>query len=181
MQETLVQFLGQEDHLEKRLGYPLWYSWASLVSQTVKNLPAMQETWVGKIPWRRAWQPSPVFLPGERILVGCHPWGLQRVRHDWATKQSTIPHWLMHHIFLIQSPTKGHLGCVKVWAIVNKTVVLINQGIRILHKNRTNQKWSICLSINIYISIYLYVCLSIYLSSSERERKILWETGCLII
>ena len=38
----------------------------------VKNLPAMQETqevWVqsldGKTPWRRAWQPSPVFLPGE--------------------------------------------------------------------------------------------------------------------
>jgi len=31
--------------------------------------------WVGKIPWRRAWQPIPVFLPGEshgqRSLVGC--------------------------------------------------------------------------------------------------------------
>ena len=27
-------------------------------------LPAVQETWVGKIPWRRAWQPTPVFLPG---------------------------------------------------------------------------------------------------------------------
>ena len=35
----------------------------------VKNLPAMQETgldpWVGKIPWMRVWQPTPVFLPGE--------------------------------------------------------------------------------------------------------------------
>ena len=32
----------------------------------VKNLPAMQETrfdpWVGKMPWRREWQPTPVFL-----------------------------------------------------------------------------------------------------------------------
>ena len=41
--------------------------WASLVVQTVMNLPAMQETrfnlWVGKIPQRRAWQPTPVFLP----------------------------------------------------------------------------------------------------------------------
>ena len=46
--------------------------------------------WVGKTPWRRAWQPTPVFLPGE-----C-PWteepgrlqsmGSQRVRHDWATQ-----------------------------------------------------------------------------------------------
>ena len=34
------------------IGYPLQYSWASLVAQLVKNLPAMQETWVGKIPWR---------------------------------------------------------------------------------------------------------------------------------
>ena len=48
----------------KEIGYPLWYSWASLVAQLVKNLPAMWETWVctlwrckesdmtGKIPWR---------------------------------------------------------------------------------------------------------------------------------
>ena len=35
---------------------------ASLVAQTVKNLPAIQETWIGKILWRRAWQPTPVFL-----------------------------------------------------------------------------------------------------------------------
>ena len=35
----------------------------------VKNLPAIQrpgfDLWVGKIPQRRAWQPTPVFLPGE--------------------------------------------------------------------------------------------------------------------
>jgi len=51
---------------------------ASLVAQTVQNLPAMQETrfdpWVGKIPGRRKWQPTPVFLPGEshgqRSLAG---------------------------------------------------------------------------------------------------------------
>ena len=35
--------------------------WASLVAQMVKNLPAMQETWVGK----KGWLPMPVFLPGE--------------------------------------------------------------------------------------------------------------------
>ena len=42
---------------------------ASWVVQMVKKPPAMRETWVdpwvGKIPWRRAWQPTPVFLPGE--------------------------------------------------------------------------------------------------------------------
>ena len=37
------------------------------------------DPWVGKTPWRRAWQPTPVFLPGEshaqRSLVGYSPWG----------------------------------------------------------------------------------------------------------
>ena len=55
----------------------------SPVVQMVKNLPVMQETgfdpWFGKIPWRREWQPTPVFLPGEfhrqRSLMGYSPWG----------------------------------------------------------------------------------------------------------
>ena len=48
--------------------------------------------WVRKIPWRRKWQPTPVFLPGEshgqRSLAGYSPCG-HRVGHDWATKNST--------------------------------------------------------------------------------------------
>ena len=52
---------------------------ASLVAQMVKNLPAVQETQVGKIPWRRKWQPTPVFLPEKslrwRILMGYSPRG----------------------------------------------------------------------------------------------------------
>ena len=39
------------------------------------------DPWVGGIPWRREWQPTPVFLPGEfhgqRRLVGYSPWGHQ--------------------------------------------------------------------------------------------------------
>ena len=60
------------------MGYPLQYSWASLVAQLVKNLPAMWETgfnpWVGKIPWRRGRLPTPVFWPGEFHGL-CSPWG----------------------------------------------------------------------------------------------------------
>ena len=41
--------------------------------------------------WRRKWQPTPVFLPGEshgqRSLVGYHPWDHKRVGHSLATKQ----------------------------------------------------------------------------------------------
>ena len=54
----------------EEIGYPLQYSWASLVAQLVKNPAAMQiepgfNPWVGEIPWRRTWQPTPVFWPGE--------------------------------------------------------------------------------------------------------------------
>ena len=56
------------------IGCPLQYSWASLVAQLVKNPPAMQETWVEKIPWRRERLPTPVFWPGE--FHGLYsPWG----------------------------------------------------------------------------------------------------------
>ena len=52
MQETLVRFLGQEDPLEKRQeGYPLQYSWASLVAQLVKKPPAIVESWVLSLSW----------------------------------------------------------------------------------------------------------------------------------
>ena len=44
------------------------------------------DPWVGKIPWRRAWQPTPVFLPGEcpwtKELGGLQSMGSQRVGHD---------------------------------------------------------------------------------------------------
>ena len=49
------------------------------------------DPWVRKIPWRRAWQPTAVVLPGEslgqRSLVGYSPWGRKRLEHDLATKQ----------------------------------------------------------------------------------------------
>ena len=58
---------------------------ASQVVLVVKNLPATSgnvrdgfDPWVRKMPWRRAWQPTPVFLPGEshgkRSLAGYSPW-----------------------------------------------------------------------------------------------------------
>ena len=61
----------------------------------VKNPPACRshglDPWVGKILWRRKWQPTPVFLPGrshgQRSLVGYILWGHKRVTHNLATEQ----------------------------------------------------------------------------------------------
>ena len=48
------------------------------------------DLWVGKIPWRREWRPTPVFLPGE--FHGQRSMGSQRVRHDWANNTHTYTH-----------------------------------------------------------------------------------------
>ena len=55
---------------------------ASLVAQMVENLTATQDTWIPPLgqedSWKREWQPTPVFLPGEshgqRSLGGYSPW-----------------------------------------------------------------------------------------------------------
>ena len=56
--------------------------------------------WVGKIPWRRKWQPTPVFLPGEshgwRSLVAYSPWShkdsdtTERLHFIWGTRGSLV-------------------------------------------------------------------------------------------
>ena len=52
------------------------------------RLPGEVRSWVRKIPWRRKWQPTSVFLPGksqgQRSLVDYSPLCHKRVRHDWA-------------------------------------------------------------------------------------------------
>ena len=87
MQETWVQFLGQEDPLEKA------QACASLVVQTVKNLTAMQETWVQFLGWEDPLEKK--MTAHSSILVGKsqekRAWqatvhGLARVGHDLATR-----------------------------------------------------------------------------------------------
>ena len=51
------------------VGYPLQFSWTSLVAQLVKNPPAMREIWVQSLGWEdplgKERLPTPVFWPGE--------------------------------------------------------------------------------------------------------------------
>ena len=70
---------------------------ASPVTQWVKSLPAVQETWVRSLTWEdpleKKWQPTPAFLPGEfhgqRSLVGCSPWGH---KESDTTERQTLCH-----------------------------------------------------------------------------------------
>ena len=70
---------------EEQIGYPLRYSWASLVAQLVKNLPAMQETWVRSLGLEDSLEKGKT--THSSIQAWKIPWTvqsmeLQRVGHD---------------------------------------------------------------------------------------------------
>ena len=52
------------------------------------------DLWVGKMTWRRAWQPTPVFLPGEsqgqRSLRGYSPWGRKELDTTEVTEHAQL-------------------------------------------------------------------------------------------
>ena len=62
-------------------GFPRGHSDKESVCQCRRRRTRGFDPWVQKIPWRRKWQPTPAFLPGEshgqRSLGGYSPWGLQ--------------------------------------------------------------------------------------------------------
>ena len=62
------------------IGYPLQYSWAFLVAQTIKTSPAMRETWVQSLGWE------------DPLEEGSIPaWGIPMDRGDWrATAHGVV-------------------------------------------------------------------------------------------
>ena len=74
------------------------------MAQTVNCLLCRRPTTdprVRKVPWRREWQPTPVFLPGEshgqRNVVGYMALGSQRVGHDLANN-TWVPCRVIRHV-----------------------------------------------------------------------------------
>ena len=74
--------------LEPRHRLPTWLSGKEPTCQYRRQ---GFDPWVGKIPWRRKWQPSPVFLPGKyhgrRSLMGYSPWGCK----EWDRAEYARP------------------------------------------------------------------------------------------
>ena len=104
------------------------------------------DTWVRKIPWRRAWQPIPVFLSGkshgQRRLEGYSPQGC-RVGHDWNDLAST---W--------------HF----VWDSSNREFWLGVRGVLELKRR-----------IYIYLHIYVKLkSMSVYTHTSNKRRLGFW-------
>ena len=98
-----LQYSCLEISMERRSGGPqcigsqrLNHDWVKWLRQERSHLKCGRpefDPWVEKIPRRRAWQPTPGFLPGESPRTeepgGLPSVGLQIDGHDWATKHST--------------------------------------------------------------------------------------------
>ena len=82
------------------------------MQENLKNLGF--DPWVGKIPWRRAWQPTPVFLPekshGQKSLAGYSPWGQKELDMTEVT----------YHDHIVISNLKVNLCCNLFSAIVSQ-------------------------------------------------------------
>ena len=83
------------------------------------------DPWVGKVSWRRRWQPTPVFLPreshGERSLAGYSPWG----HKESDTTEVTLT--CMH----ASDPTSVHQEPVKV-TLFGKSVLGIISDLKVI-------------------------------------------------
>ena len=79
------------------LRWPDWYK--ELTCQYRRHKRHVFDPWVGKIPWRAEWQPTPVSLPREshrrRSLVGYSPWA-RRVGHNLAIARTLPASWQIH-------------------------------------------------------------------------------------
>ena len=87
------------------IGLPWWFSSNESTSRTPKRWEF--SPWVGKIPWRRAWQPTPVLLPGKAPQTekpgGIQSMRSQRVGHDWSDWAHT--HCIHANLYLQIHPT----------------------------------------------------------------------------
>ena len=112
---------GLESSPGEGIDYPLQYSWASLVAQTVRNLPAVRETWdLGSIPGLgrspggghgNPLQHSYLENPhGQRSLAGCSPWGPKLL--DTTELPSTAQHCMdiqSYEAFLKMVPRDNYI------------------------------------------------------------------------
>jgi len=78
------------------IGYPVRYSWASLVAQLVKNMPAIQETWIQSLGWEDPLEKEKAThssILAWTILWTVYSIGSQRVGHDWLPE--SLVHWML--------------------------------------------------------------------------------------
>ena len=75
------------------IGYPLQYSWASLMAQLVKNLPAVWEIWVQSLSWKDPLE------KGKATHSSILPWRIPWTVYPWGDKKSDTTEQLSDILF----------------------------------------------------------------------------------
>ena len=114
--------------------------WLSGKESTCRSRRPRFDPWLRKIPWRRKWPPTPVFLPGkshgQRNLVDYCPWSHKRAGHDLMTE--FIENQGPAVIFKVWSPDQQHQqppGNLSRWHIPRPNPNLPNQNLWRLEPN----------------------------------------------
>ena len=128
-----------------------------MVAQTVKNLPSTQEIWVLSLcwedPWRKKWQPTPVFLPGEfhrqRNLVDYSQWGH---KESDTTEQLKLFH-VTHTFRSIHAVANGRISS-SLW---------LNSSL--LHKNKLQHLYPLTRQ----LTLRLFPCLDCIINNAAMK------------
>ena len=125
-------------HLWVFLRLPRWLSDKESTCQCRSHRRRGFNPWVGKIPWRRAWQPTPEFLPekshGQRSLVGYSPWGCKKL--------DTTVHMPGYPLVFLFKLTFGFRKKVTCFYHSNSTI----------HISSIWRKWSGCIKLDFAFS-----------------------------
>ena len=107
-----------------------WLRWESICLQCGR---LRFDPWVGKIPWRRKWQPTPVLLPGEshvgRSLVGYSSWGrkeLDRTERAGPSQGARLDKW---NTGWISAPTPSSTQHLVWYTDCTLNVVALKAGV----------------------------------------------------
>ena len=125
-QGSLAGYSYRVTELDLSLGLPRWRSGKESACQCRRHKRRGFNPWVRMLPWRRKWQPTPVFLPGkfhgQRSLAGYSPWGRKEsdatdhthahttrvnrfTKYGFGNIQATINAWNSCHLGAGTAPT----------------------------------------------------------------------------
>ena len=128
--------LGILAKLKCIMGLSGWHSGKESTCKYKKHRRCGLNPWIRKIPWRRKWQPTPVFLPGkshgQRSLVGYSPWGC---KESEMTESRNVAGWKFNFLNFLElwlcmwhSSVQFNIIINILGRVSNKAVNLIKKG-----------------------------------------------------
>ena len=159
------------------IGYPLQYSWASLVAQLVKNPPAMQETWVGSLGWEDPLE------NGNSTHFSTLAWRIPwTVYSPWGCKVSDMTEWLSLSVtdfIFLNSKITGDGDCshkIKRHLLVGRKI-MTNLDSTLKNKDITLPT-KVHIIKAVFFPVVMYVCESWTIKKADCQRIGSFKSWC---